>query len=186
MSNSKTIIQLNPVEMIPEVMQMLEDKGCIIRLCPGHHDLDVPESDTQVKALYECDAKYGGHKLIVVTVNRTTMPFFGTHPDVEDFLLVGDPKTKPMYLVIALCTKDELDRKIKSKVLREDDFITLKVKYNDPEVSFFSMLKDVPHGECIGLGEGKPASFYVTEPVNLTLKATDMVDYQFGTVEEVW
>jgi hypothetical protein len=172
-------IQLHPVEMTKEVMQRLEDKGLIYRLYPGHHDLDVPEGETRVRSLYECQDKFGPHKLIVVTVNRPGLPGFGSHPDVEDFILMGDPNTKPLYLVIALCLKTELEQKIMDQTLTEADFITLKVKYNDPEVSFFSMLKDVPHGEGVADSEGKPASFYVTEPRDLPLELSNLGCYRF-------
>ena len=97
--------------------------------------------------------------------------------------MIGDPETKPMYLAIALCTKADLAEKIKNKTLAEADFICLRVKYNDPEVSFFTMLKDVPHAEGAAPGEGKPGSFYVTEPNNMGIEVTDMGDYELCVPE---
>ncbi len=177
--NCKKSIILRPVEMTKEVMNLLEAKGLIIRLCPGHHELKTKVGDTDVVCIYSSAKEYGTHKLIGVTVNRTTMPFFGAHPDNEEFILLGDPAVKPMYLVIALCMKDELDMKIKTGTVSDEDFITLKVKYNDPEVSFFTMLKDVPHGECVAEVTGRPASFYVTESADIGIIITDMRGYEF-------
>ena len=76
-----------------------------------------------------------------IEVNRTNLPEFGTHPENEDFFMIGTPGGKPLYLVIGLCDRFQLDRKIKEEVVSSKDFITLKVKYNDPEVSFFTILK---------------------------------------------
>ncbi len=166
------------------MMQHLEDKGLIYRLYPGHHDLDVPAGETGVRSIYECQEKFGPHKLIVVTVNRPGLPGFGSHPDVEDFILIGDPApdTKPLYLVIALCCQAELEQKINGQSLTDEDFITLRVKYNDPEVSFFSMAKDVPHGEGVAHCPGKAASFYVTEPRDLPLQLTNLGYYRFAGI----
>ena len=174
---SKTI-RLEPVEMTPAVMQRLEDKGLIIRLCPNHHELPAAEGETLDESVYEADSTFGGHKLIAVTVNRTTFAAFGTHPDNEEFLLIGDPDTKPMYLVVALCLKDELDRKIRGGELSPDDFVCLRVTYNDPEVSFFTMLKNVPHGEAVADVAGRPASFYVTEPTDMGIDNADFGEYE--------
>ncbi len=38
-------IVLKPVEMTPATMQMLEDRGLIVRLCPGHHPLPVKDGE---------------------------------------------------------------------------------------------------------------------------------------------
>lgn len=176
-------IRLKPVEMTPDVMQMLEDKGLIIRLCPNHHELPAAKGETLDESIYESDPKLGGHKLITVTVNRATLAAFGTHPDNEEFLLIGDADTKPMYLVVALCLKDELTRKIRSGEVSAGDFVCLRVRYNDAEVSFFVMLRDVPHGEAVADVPGRPASFYVTEPTDMGADPTDFGEYELVVAE---
>lgn len=176
-------IRLKPVEMTKEIMLDLENRKLIYRLCPNHDELSPGVGETHAKAIYECADKYGPHKLITVTVNRSELAGFGTHDDIEDFLLIGDPSTKPMYLVIALCMKDELEDKIEKGTVSEKDFVALKVKYNDPEVSFFSMLRNVPHGEAAAEGEGRPASFYVTESRDLGLDVTDFKGFKLKVSE---
>lgn len=171
-------IFLEPVEMTRAVMVDLEERGLIIRLAPGSHQIGAKEGETVCKTIYHTDPSYGSHKLMYIEVNRTALPEFGTHPENEDFYLLGLPGNKPLYLVIALCLKDVLDDKIKSQTLTSADFITLKVKYNDPEVSFFTMLKDVPHGEAVGTGEGGPGTFYVTESTDLIDVDSDMGTYE--------
>ena len=171
-------VELLPVAMTPERMQDLEDRQLIIRLYPGHHELPAPAGETRWKAIYESDLSYGPHKLITVTVNRSTFASFGTHPDNEEFLLIGDTNTKPLYLVISLHKKDELARRIAARRLTPEDFVCLRVTYNDPQVSFFTMLADVPHGEAVAEGAGRPASFYVTEPRDMGIELTVFGNYE--------
>jgi hypothetical protein len=105
---------------------------------------------------------YGPHRLIAVTVNREAFAGFGTHPDNEEFLLIGDSDTQPMYLAISLLDEAELAAKIAAETLTETDFIALWIKYNDPEVSFFVMRAGVPHGEAIvDCGKKPPKILYL-------------------------
>jgi hypothetical protein len=171
-------IVLKPVEMTKGVMQDLEERGLIIRLCPDHHALPAPLGEAFAESVYESDVSHGPHKLITVTVNRCTFAAFGTHPDNEEFLLIGNPDTKPLYLLIALHRKQELERRIAEHRLTTDDFVCLRVKYNDAQVSFFTMLADVPHGEAVADVDGRPASFYVTEPRDLPTVSTEFGDYE--------
>jgi hypothetical protein len=177
MANTNEIIQLKSVKMNEEHMNQLESRGLIIRLFPDHHKLDTEEGLTENHCIYTASKKYGAHKLISVTVNRTALASFGSHPDNEEFLLIGNPNAKTMYLVLALCKKDELNSKIKSGNLKVSDFIALEVQYNDPYVSFFTVVKDVPHGECIKKENKQPATFYVTEPESMGIEKTDFGNY---------
>ncbi|MCP4552550.1 MAG: hypothetical protein GY834_11030 [Bacteroidetes bacterium] len=177
-------VTLKPVEMTESVMQDLENRNLIIRLCPHHHELPAQPGETLGKSIYESKIRHGAHKLITVTVNRSTFAAFGTHPDNEEFLLIGDPETKPMYLAISLLRREELDRRISKQELTENDFVCLHVKYNDPNVSFFTMLADVPHGEAVANVDGRPASFYVTEPSDMGLKPTSFGSYELALPEE--
>ena len=174
---AKKEIKIVPTEMTPAIMEELEKKKYIIRLSPQKHVPEAREGETKVSRIYQGEPGYGQHMLIGVTVNRTTLDSFGTHPDNEEFLLIGSKDTKPMYLVIALCSKEELDEKIRNKTLSKSDFTALTCKYNDPEVSFFVMLKNVPHGECVAKSDGTPASFYVTEPTDMGIRRTDFAQY---------
>lgn len=178
MSTIKLPIVLKPVEMTKAVMLELEQQNLIARISPDQPALDALPGETRCIPVYSSADETGPHKLLFITVNRMELPEFGTHPDNEDFLLIGDPDTKPMYLVVALCRKDELALKIKGNTVSSNDFITLRVKFNDPDVSFFTMLKDVPHGEAIGKGDGKPASFFVTESRDLADVDFDMGDFE--------
>jgi hypothetical protein len=174
----KSIIYLRPVEMTEQIMEDLEKKRLIMRLCPKHDELDALPGETVWKLLYEPKEGYGPHRLITVTVNREAFAGFGTHPDNEEFLLIGDSDTQPMYLAISFLNEAELAIKIAAGTLTETDFIVLRVKYNDPEVSFFVMRAGVPHGEAIVDYDKKPASFYVTESLNLPLDLTAFGNFE--------
>ncbi len=173
----KQQLVLHPVKMTPAVMQDLEHRGLIIRLCPGHHELPAQPGEALWEPIYDSSPAFGPHHLITVSVNRTTFSEFGTHLDNEEFLLLGEETMKPLYLVISLHGKDGLTQRIRERKLQADDFVCLRVTWNDPQVSFFTMLAGVPHGETVAESEGRPASFYVTEPRDLATELTDFGDY---------
>jgi hypothetical protein len=173
-----SVIYLRPVEMTGRVMDELEKKGLITRLCPGRHELGAGPGETLWKLLYEPKEGYGPHRLITVTVNREAFEGFGTHPDNEEFLLIGDRDTQPLYLAISFLGKAELAAKIAAGTVGAADFIALRIKYNDPELSFFVMRAGVPHGEAIVDTGKKPPSFYVTESLHLPLDLTGFDGYE--------
>lgn len=177
-----TRISLKPIEMTDDVMQDLEDRNLIIRLCPNHHELPAQPGETLGETLYESDISHGGHKLIAVTVNRSSFAAFGTHPENEEFLFIGNPEAKQMYLVISLLRRKELESRIEKNELKEEDFVCLRVTYNNPNVSFFTMLAEVPHGEAVANEEGSLPSFYVTEPSNMGIELTQFGNYELSVL----
>ena len=183
MKSAREAIALHPVNMTEEVMEGLEKGGLIIRLAPDRHRLETPRGQTKGKSLYECDPRYGPHKLITVTVNRASFEAFGTHPDNEDFLLLGDPSSGPLYLVIALLTPRGIEEKVRGGTLCRSDFAALTVRFNDPRVSFFTMLKHVPHGEALAAGARKPSTFYVGESRDLPIAMTDFGPFTLAISE---
>ncbi len=174
----KIALTLAPVTMTPAVMADLEARGLILRLAPHRHDLPAEPGHTLDRPIYKSADKWGPHMLISVTVNRVPFNDFATHPDNEDFILVGDPDTKPLYLVVALMRRPELAAKVAAGTISPADFVCLHVKWNDPDVSFFTMLADVPHGEAITASEGRCPTFYVTEGRDLPNDLFDFGPYE--------
>lgn len=164
-------------EMTSEIMEKMEQEGLITRICPHHDDIDAPAGETSFRSLYEGLEGYGPHKIIALTVNRENFPGFGTHPDCEEFWLIGDNNAKPMYILIARMMREEFEQKLKNEELCPEDFYLIKAKYNDPEVSFFIMNKGVPHGEGLLGGEGILPSFYVTESRDMPLDLCPLENY---------
>lgn len=176
----KTTLTLEPVPMTPEVMARLEALNLIIRLGAHRHDLPSAPGQTLDRPIYKSADRWGPHMLISVTVNRVPFADFATHPDNEDFIFLGDPDTKPLYLVVALMRRPALAAKVSAGTLSSGDFVCLRVKWNDPEVSFFTMLADVPHGEAITAPEGKLPTFYVTEGRDLPNDLFDFGPYELA------
>jgi len=169
--------------MTPAVMADLEQRNLIIRLGAHRHDLPSLPGQTLDRAIYKSAEKYGPHMLISVTVNRVPFTDFATHPDNEDFIMLGDSNTKPLYLVIALMRRPELAAKVASGTISPADFVCLHIKWNDPEVSFFTMLADVPHGEAITATEGSSPTFYVTEGRDLPNDLFDFGSYELAVAQ---
>ena len=165
-------------EMTPELMETMEKEGLIFRICPNRYDMETPCGNTWFQELYRGEEGYGPHKIIAITVNREKFPGFGTHPDMEEFWLIGNQESIPMYLLVARMQREVFERKVKEKSLTPEDFYLLKTKFNDPQVSFFVMRKGIPHGEGV-FDEGGPLpSFYVTESRDLPLDLCDMGLYE--------
>ena len=173
-------IVLKPQKMTAEIMNQLEELGLIIRIMPSReiHRLKVKPGEVLGGYIYKSDTSAGSHSLVNVALDNSEFFNFGTHPDNEEFLLLGGIGEKKMLLLVSLLTKDKLDTKIATGELTSEDFICLDVVFNDPELSFFVMLQDVPHGECC-MGSGLPATFYVTEGSTLGLQKTDFRNYKF-------
>ncbi|MDQ5977584.1 MAG: hypothetical protein QG602_556 [Verrucomicrobiota bacterium] len=174
----KKILSLQPIPMTAAVMTDLAQRNLIIRLGARRHDLPAGPGQTLDRPIYRSADRYGPHMLISVTVNRVPFADFATHPDNEDFLLLGDPGTKPLYLVVALMRRPELAAKVAAGIVSPADFVCLHVTWNDPEVSFFTMLADVPHGEAITAAEGRNPTFYVTESRDLPNDLFDLGGYE--------
>jgi hypothetical protein len=179
----KKKIALKPVEMTPEIMADLEKRNLIIRLGPRRHELPSEWGQSRERAVYDSQERYGPHRLLTVTANRLSFADFATHPDNEEFLMIGDPDTKPLFLVIALMYRKELEEKISTGTLIPENFICLRIRWNDPEVSFFTMLSNVPHGETVTSSEGHPPSFYVTEGRDLPNDVIDFGPYELAIIE---
>jgi hypothetical protein len=161
-------------------MLMLDEKKLIILLGPCKHEVTGlnPESEVDIR-LYVSSPSNGEHQLMAVTKNQSEFLNFGSHADNEEFLLIGDNNAKPLFLLVALIKHDELDIKAVNGTLTENDFILLRCKFNDPECSFFTMLKDTPHGECSIQGKGRDPSFYVTEPSAMPHRISNLHDFMF-------
>ena len=73
-----------------------------------------------------------------------------------------------------------MEKKAAAGELGPGDFICLKVRYNDPQASFFTMRAHVPHDEAAADTEGRPGSFYVTEPCDMGRQLTDLGPYELA------
>jgi hypothetical protein len=112
---------------------------------------------------YNSRALNGAHKLVCVG-KRTEKIRFSYHKDNEDFLLIKPKlKYKPLYIIVAR----EKIKQFPKKRLSTKDFIAIEAKYNDPDTSFFTMLKGTLHAEVTAAGKGQHPVFFVAEPSKL-------------------
>lgn len=161
---------VRPVDMNQESMSMLEERGLIHRIAPGRDVAGPVDGANLGRSIYESGERFGGHKLIVVTIGATTLGAFGYHEDNEDVWLLGLESWRPLYFVVAICLADEFAARVSDGTLSEEDLVCLRVRYNDPEASFFVMKKHVPHGEFVIPTDAPAPSFYVTESTNLQIR----------------
>ncbi|MEM1058460.1 MAG: hypothetical protein AAGK14_04360 [Verrucomicrobiota bacterium] len=167
-------ILLSPIDATAQVMRELEDRGLIVRLAPSNHELPAPPGQTKGTAVYRADAAFGQHMVLAVTCNEPHLRRFGHHLEREEFLFIGDPAREPLYLTFFRGQHPELAQKAADGSLCAGDFTCLRVAWNDPEASFFTMQAGVPHGECTLRATDRPPSFYVTESTGITTEKTDL------------
>jgi len=161
-----------------ELMQKLEDNGCIIRLLPSKekHRINVDKDAGKGEYVYRNRMLFGSHCLLSCAIDNSKFYSFATHPDKEDVLLLGGVDEKKLIFIISMLKREEFLTKLYTSELSEDDFIVFEAVYNDPYLSFFSIIENTPHGEC-AIGDKKPATFYVTESSNLPLDKIRLYDY---------
>jgi hypothetical protein len=176
-------LQLEPVEMTPAVIQQLEDVGLIIRLAPGRLAPPVNNDEPTPVNVYITKPEYGPHKVIACALNTTeAIKNFNYHPDHEEFLLIGNPDCRPSFLVISRLFTPEFEAKARAGSLSAADFIALRMKFNDPQVSFFTMRPFVPHGEVTIPGNEPPATFFVTESSGLPVIKPELAGFTWDVL----
>ncbi|MCM8784502.1 MAG: hypothetical protein NC818_07075 [Candidatus Omnitrophica bacterium] len=162
-------IKLIPREGDAEVFSLLEKRGLIRLLRPPKMKNRRQKTGCFIDKIYTTSPRFGTHKLICVTLNTQEVKL-NSHPDNEEFILINPDHYvfKPLYLILALHKNKILEKKIKDKKLSSKDFIVLRLKYNCPQTSIFTLLKDTVHCEVTLDGEGRPPIFFVAEPSRLT------------------
>jgi hypothetical protein len=172
-------MKLEIKEMNEKLLDEMESLDLIVRLYPSRESHRVfPAPGTgEGTFLYRSDERYGAHGLMAAAIDNTEFVNFGTHPDHEDILLLGGIGEKALFFLFAKDKRKVYLKKLYSGALTPDDFICFRAEYNRPYLSFFTVKKEVPHGECVR-GKGKPATFYCTESTNLPLDLIQTIDLE--------
>lgn len=162
------MLQFKPVDACEEVLDLLEKRGLILRMTPDiaekHPELHLDRQAT----IYASAPERGAHMMIYVTAAGINFPCFGYHEDNEEFLLIETDGKKPLFLLFSLIENNTLLEKIENGTVSEDDFICMRCVYNDPYLSFFTVLKGAAHAEGTVSMEGMdPPHFFVTEPSDI-------------------
>jgi hypothetical protein len=175
-------ITLRPLEATKRILARLEKKGLIRTFKPTRKILRLgARKKGGVDTVYSSSTRYGSHKLICIRQDDFSEVALTYHDDNEEFLLINNTplKFKPLYIVIGLRKRRELERKAGSGRLSGKDIMVLKFGYNDPATSIFTMLKDTPHCQITKAGKGRPPIFFVTEPSRLTGGPVKLPGYKF-------
>ncbi|MCM8765396.1 MAG: hypothetical protein NC920_00910 [Candidatus Omnitrophica bacterium] len=162
-----------------DTLLLLEERGLIRLLRPPAELYRYRENGSRVEEIYSSAPRFGTHKLICVVLNTQEI-ILNVHPDNEDFILLSADHLifKPLYLVLALHKYKSLKRKIEDRQLSEKDFIALRLRYNQPLTSVFTLLKDTVHAEVTPKGRGRPPIFFVTEPSKLISYSLNLKGYK--------
>jgi hypothetical protein len=174
-------LTLNVRTMSYAILSLLSKRGLIRPLVPTKKVARCRSSCGTVGTLYVSGKGHGTHKLI--SVRCTTGPIrMNSHADNEEFILISPQAAafSPLYMIIGLHKKAVIERKVRQKRLTARDFMVVRLVYNDPRISVFTMLKDTPHFEIAGRSRRQAPIFFVAEPSRLKMHVLDLAGYRLS------
>lgn len=164
----KTKIVLKPQKASAKLFDFLEKQKLIKIIKPSRSALETKTKTGTVARFYTSSVKSGSHTLICVG-KRATEIKLSWHEDNEDFFLINPTniKYKKLYLIIAKLKKTDFLKKFSSGNITEKDFLAVELEFNNPKLSFFTMLKNAVHCEITDNKNGQHPVFFVAEPSHL-------------------
>ena len=161
-------ITLKPVKSSAKVFKYLEKKGLISVLKPTDKALKTRTKTGTVDILYTSNKRFGSHRLMCIG-KRTKKVQLCYHFDNEDFIFInpGNIDYQKLYLIFALDKIDVFSKKLSENLLSSKDFVAVEIVYNDPSLSFFTMLKKTVHCEVVKDEDKQHPVFFVTESSDL-------------------
>lgn len=164
----KTEIYLKPVKANIALFKKLEKQKLIQLFIPTKKTIETKTKTGAVSKFYSSDKKFGAHSLMCVG-KRTLQARLSRHEDNEDFLLINplNLKLKKLFLIIGLPKGAKFLKKFYSGKLSEKDLLAIELEFNNPRLSFFTMLKGSFHCEITEDKKGQHPVFFVTESSNL-------------------
>ena len=161
-------ITLKPVKSSTKVFKYLEKKDLISVLKPTDKALKTRTKTGTVDILYTSNKRFGSHRLMCIG-KRTKKVQLCYHFDNEDFIFInpGNIDYQKLYLIFALDKIDAFSKKLSKNLLSSKDFVAVEIVYNDPSLSFFTMLKKTVHCEVVKDEDKQHPVFFVTESSDL-------------------
>lgn len=143
-------ISLKPVKAGEKIFNFLERKNLISVLKPTEKALKTKKKNGAVDVLYTSRKSFGGHRLMCIGKKNTKVQLCW-HSDNEDLFFLNplNMDYRKLYLIFALDKLDVFNKKFLKNNLKDKDFIAVEVSYNNPNLSFFSILKKTVHCEII-------------------------------------
>ena len=161
----KKEIILKPLKASETLLEGFEKKKLIKLLRPSKATIETRTKTGAVTRFYTSRKEFGAHTLMSVG-KRTTEIGLSYHEDNEDFILLNPLglKFKKLYLIISFLKKSDFLRKFNSGKLGEKDLAAVELEFNNPKLSFFTMLKHTVHCEVTDKSEEQHPVFFVSEP----------------------
>jgi len=179
-------IILKPVDSCEKIFNLLEKKKLIKILKPTKKAIQTRTKTGTVDILYTSRKTFGSHRLMCIG-KRTTKVQLSYHKDNEDLLFLNPSNIdyKPLYLIFATDKFDVFLKKLKNNKLKNSDFITVKIMYNNIDFSFFTVLKNTVHCEVTTEDDKKQHPvFFVSESSNLKNNKIPHKNLQFSMCGE--
>ena len=164
----KKEIVLNPVKATLKLFEDLEKRKLIKLIKPSKAALETKTKTGIASRVYVSKPEYGTHSLMCVG-KRTRNIRLSWHDDNEDFILINPSnlKFKPLYLIISVLKKNLFLKKFYSGKLDGKDLLAVELEFNNPKLSFWTMLKHSVHCEITNNSKGRHPVFFVSEPSKL-------------------
>ncbi|MDR3112215.1 MAG: hypothetical protein LBU55_03480 [Elusimicrobiota bacterium] len=165
----KKQITLKTHKVTPQLFSHLEKLKLIKLWIPHARVLNSKTKTGAVSKLYSSNPKFGTHALMCVG-KRTKHIHLSYHDDNEDFMILNPLKIKynKLFLIVAFDKKHKFLKKFLNGKIAREDLIAIELKFNDPLLSFFTMLKGTIHCEVTENKEnGNHPVFFVSEPSHL-------------------
>jgi hypothetical protein len=161
-------ITLKPVKSSIKVFNYLQKKGLISVLKPTDKAIKTRTKTGTVDILYTSNKRFGSHRLMCIG-KRTKKVQLCYHFDNEDFIFINPSNIdyQKLYLVFALDKIGVFSKKLSKNLLNEKDFIAVEIVYNDPNLSFFTLIKKTVHCEVVKDEDKQHPVFFVTESSGL-------------------
>jgi hypothetical protein len=157
-------ITLKPVKSNKKIFNFLEKKGLISVLKPTDKAFNTRTKTGTVDILYTSKKSFGSHRLMCIG-KRTKKVQLCYHLDNEDLIFLNPQNVdyQKLYLVFALDKTDVFFKKLTENSLTKKDFIAVEIVYNDPLLSFFTILKKTVHCEVVKDEDKQHPVFFVAE-----------------------
>lgn len=161
-------ITLKPVKSCEKVFNYLEKKGFISRLKPTKKTINTRKRTGVVDILYTSNKNFGSHRLMCIG-KRNKKVQMCYHIDNEDLIFLNPSNIdyQKLYIIFALDKIDTFSKKLSKNILTSKDFLAVEIVYNDPNLSFFTMLKKTVHCEVVKDEDKQHPIFFVAESSNL-------------------
>ncbi len=149
-------IVLKPVKSDTKIFDFLEKKGLIKTFKPTKNTLTTKKRNGCVDILYTSRKSFGAHRFMCIGKKNKKVQLC-YHLDNEDLFFLNPNNTDyaKLYIVFALDKIDVFNRKLKREILKDKDFVTVEICFNNPNLSFFSVLKGTVHCEIIDKNQQK-------------------------------